>query len=214
MGAQHWQIDMLLFQTLPALGVIPQQRPDCHRIELVWSRKATPGGTPLSACVLTALFLRTVCSKTQSASRIIVYTFKAAFFTRHPSIFHCFLGGCFLIWRYIPLRAGTYKRTAIILSVALSWLIPHQWTVMLSLLSGKEACIVRENQALGQCLCHLMESKLLTGVCGLHSEGELSGCKTGPWTPLNFLSRSRSRLVFSSSAQPNHLSTSPRGTEL
>lgn len=51
---------------------------------------------------------------------------------------------------------------------------------MLSLLSGKEACIVREGQAVGQCLCHLMESKLLTGVCGLHSEGELSGCKTGP----------------------------------
>lgn len=42
-----------------------------------------------------------------------------------------------------------------------------------------------------------MESKLLTGVCGLHSEGELSGCKTGPWTPLNFLSRSLSLASFS-----------------
>lgn len=29
-----------------------------------------------------------------------------------------------------------------------------------------------------------MESKVLTGVCGLHSEGELSGYKTDPWTPL------------------------------
>lgn len=144
MGAQHWQTDMLFFQTLPALGVISQRWPDCHRMELVWRRKTTPGGTPLSSCVLAALFLCTAGSKIWSGSSF--WHVKRLFLPDSPPYFHVFF-----VWLSnskirTPKSIGAYKKTAIILSMALSWLIPHQWTAMLSLLSGKEACIVHETR--------------------------------------------------------------------